>query len=435
MPGGSDSPCAGSVATTAPTGRSLNASRVAAGREADLLERRGRLLRRPADDLRHLAAVGAERRRERDGAALDDAAVGNRVLVDDVVLGHLVAVDGGPLLDGEARPGELLARLRLGQPDDGGGVGVAPDERPPAAGDGRHRDEGGEHAEHQPPPAPLRRRGDELGARHDERRRAGLADHRPGGCVGEVGAHRPQLGEEGPGVDRPGRRVAPGRPHDEVVQPGGDALDDPRRRRHVVVHVPVGHRHRALGVVRRRAGQQLEQQDAGGVDVGAGVGAAVLDLLRGEVGDGADEHAGRRGDRAGLDGAREAEVGDLDPAVVRQQDVLGLDVAVHEPGGVGGGERHEHRLEQVERPRRRQRALGAEHVAQGAAGHPLHHQVGGAGVGVGALVVDGDDLGARQPSGRARLAGEPLDELRVVGEPGRMTLTATGRSSRVSVAA
>jgi hypothetical protein len=30
--------------------------------------------------------------------------------------------------------------------------------------------------------------------------------------------------------------------------------------------------------------------------------------------------------------------------------------------------------------------------------------------------VHGDDLGARQPGGGARLAGEPLDELRVVGE-------------------
>ena len=35
---------------------------------------------------------------------------------------------------------------------------------------------------------------------------------------------------------------------------------------------------------------------------------------------------------------REAEVEDLDPPVGGEEDVLGLEVAVHDPGVVGGGE-------------------------------------------------------------------------------------------------
>ena len=113
--------------------------------------------------------------------------------------------------------------------------------------------------------------------------------------------------------------------------------------------VAVGDLDRRLAVVGLGAGEHLEQQDAGGVDVGARVGDAALDLLGGQVGDGAHQHTGGRGVAGGAGhGPGEAEVGDLDAPVVGEQDVLGLDVAVDDAGVVGGAERGEHRLHDLQ---------------------------------------------------------------------------------------
>ena len=60
------------------------------------------------------------------------------------------------------------------------------------------------------------------------------------------------------------------------------------------------------------------------------------------------------------------EVGDLDPAVVGDQHVLGLDVAVHDAGPVRRVQRGQHRLHHVERLPRVQPPALAEQVAQGA---------------------------------------------------------------------
>jgi hypothetical protein len=119
--------------------------------------------------------------------------------------------------------------------------------------------------------------------------------------------------------------------------------------------------------------------------------------------------------QAALDGPGEPEVGHLDPAVPPEQDVLRLDVAVHQPGLVRGGQRPQHRLEQVQRLPGRQRPV-VDDVAQGAPLDVLHHQVGGAAHGVGALVVDGHHVGAGQLGRRARLPHEAVDEVRVLRE-------------------
>jgi hypothetical protein len=237
------------------------------------------------------------------------------------------------------------------------------------------------------------------------------------GVVGrQVGEHGPHLGQERPGVDRTRRRVTAGGAHDELVDGGRYPVDHRAGRRDVFVDVPVGHRQRAVGLVGRDAGEQLPQHDAGRVDVGAGVGAAVDHLLGRQVGHGAEQQPGGGGERGGLDRTRQPEVGDLHAPVGGHQQVLGLDVAVHQPGGVRRRQRAQDRLHQGQCLPGRQRALFAQQRPDGAAGDVLHDQVGGAGGGVLALVEDPDDIGARQPGGGAGLAGEALDELGVVGQ-------------------
>ena len=89
---------------------------------------------------------------------------------------------------------------------------------------------------------------------------------------------------------------------------------------------------------------------------------------------------------------------------------------MHDAGGVCRGQCLEHRLEQCQGTRGGQGPTLAQKVAQGAPFDVLHDEVGGAGLGVAALVVDGHDLGCGQPGGRAGLLRELGHEPRVVGQ-------------------
>ena len=226
------------------------------------------------------------------------------------------------------------------------------------------------------------------------------------------------------GVGRALAAVARRGPRDEGVDVVGDARLGERGEGYVVVHVAVGHLDRRLALVRLGAGEQLVEDDADRIDVGAGIRAAVDDQFGCEVGDGADQHpAGSGVLGVGADGLGEAEVGDLDRAavgLVGDEDVLRLHVAVDQAGPVGRGEGGDDRLQQGQRPRRRHRRLLADHVAQRVAGDVLHDQEDGVGAvgGVVALVVDADDVGMVEACGRAGLAHEALGELVVVTEPG-----------------
>ena len=237
-----------------------------------------------------------------------------------------------------------------------------------------------------------------------------------GDAVVEGVADAAYLVEQYAGVGRSQRGVACGGAGDQCV----DVRRDPGRRgrgwRDVLVDVLVGHLDRALGLVRLVAGEHLVDQHPGGVHVGARVCVAVHHELGGEVGDGADQHAtGGCVLGVGVDRAGQAEVGDLDPAVVGQQHVLGLDVAVQDAGGVRRGERAEHGLDHGERLRRRHRRFLADQVAQGQAGDVLHHQEERSVVVAG--VEDGHHVLVGQPCCRTCLALEPAYELVVVGEP------------------
>jgi len=121
----------------------------------------------------------------------------------------------------------------------------------------------------------------------------------------------------------------------------------------------------------RHAGQQLVGDHAQAVDVGGGSRRQTLALLR--------AHVERRADgvRAGqlrvVPGEQlgEAEVGDLD-AAAGEQDVGGLEVAVDDSRRVRRVDRRRDLGEQLERRRRRERALATQPVGEVAAVGELH---------------------------------------------------------------
>ncbi len=158
---------------------------------------------------------------------------------------------------------------------------------------------------------------------------------------------------------------APGRPAHEGVDLGRDPLPERGRCWHVLVDMLVGDLHRGARRVRDLAGHQLEEHDPRAVDVRAGVRAIVLDLLRRQVGHRAEQQALAAALLGPLDGPGQTEVGDLHPAVVGDQDVLRLDVAVHVAGAVGRGQRRQHRFQDRQGLCGGQRPVRAQHVADG----------------------------------------------------------------------
>ena len=113
-------------------------------------------------------------------------------------------------------------------------------------------------------------------------------------------------------------------------------------------------------------------------------------------------------------GAGDPEVGDLRLALVVDDHVLRLDVAVDDPAPVRVAERLQDLLGEVDRDVRRQRAALAHELLQRAPVDQLHRDVGRP-VPLGA-VEDADDVRVREPRRGLRLAPEALAELRVLGE-------------------
>ena len=116
---------------------------------------------------------------------------------------------------------------------------------------------------------------------------------------------------------------------DRFERPRGPAWE--RRRLHL--HVLERDLDRRLTAERRAPGEHLVEHDAGAVHVGGGRHRQPARLL--------GRHVARRADNRGgpavgaaLGQARDPEIADLDPASVRDEDVGGLDVAVHDVLGV-----------------------------------------------------------------------------------------------------
>ena len=167
--------------------------------------------------------------------------------------------------------------------------------------------------------------------------------------------------------------------------------------------------------------ERLVHQHPERPDVRAGVDlAGAFDLLGRHVRGRPERDARRRHARRALHGdVRDAEVeqlGDHRPAGVRQEDVLGLDVAMHDasPVGVSDGldDRHQDPGGGVEgEPLAAARSeVGTEVLAL----EELLDEEGNAGR-VFSYVEDVDDVGVPHDVGRARLAQEPSDDV-AVGE-------------------
>jgi hypothetical protein len=182
-----------------------------------------------------------------------------------------------------------------------------------------------------------------------------------------------------------------------------------RARALLDVLVGDGHRRVAVEGLRRSAPRRARRRASTGR---CGVDVQPLRLLGRQVGGGA-EHGGGAGDGLVVDRAGDPEVGDLHGAVVGEQDVAGLDVAVDQAPvvGVGQGRADVGRRPPARGPRSARRPRSP---AAASALDQLHDDVGLALVGAG--VVDGDEVGVVEPGDVAGLVLEPAREALVLAE-------------------
>ena len=167
------------------------------------------------------------------------------------------------------------------------------------------------------------------------------------------------------------------------------------------------------GVDRCATGQELIEDDAERVDVSCARDRLAARLFGGDVGGGA-EHRADLGMARGGERACDAEVCDLHLPVSEAEDVLWLDVPVHEPLGVGGLERRAQLDRDRDDLRRWERAASFDVLCKRASVHVFHDDVGA--TPVLADVIDLNDVRVDEPRGQPRFAQESLPEGFVIGE-------------------
>ena len=159
-------------------------------------------------------------------------------------------------------------------------------------------------------------------------------------------------------------------------------------------------------------GEQLVEHHPDRVEVAARAHRKALCLLGREVARGAHDRAGL-GDLRGAR-LRDPEVGDLDAALLVDDHVVRLQVAVHDAAAVRESRGTQDLLGELDRVVRGQRRLLADDRVQRTAVEVLHRDVVGAAP--LAAVVDADDVRVRERRGARGLAAEALDELLVQRE-------------------
>jgi len=214
-------------------------------------------------------------------------------------------------------------------------------------------------------------------------------------------------------VDVSGRLVAPigvlvESAHHDVLELQRHVGVEPARRNDLGRDVLVRHRYRALPPEGGTPHQHLVEHHSEAVDVRPLVGRVATGLFGTEVGGGTDDRSHLGEAFGGVAGPGHAEVGHLDAAVRRQEDVPGLDVAVDDTAAVGGVERLGDLSCYLGCSTRQELALGLDDVAQGPPPDQLHHHEVGAVL--LAPVVDRHYVGMAQVGDRPGLLAEASDE-------------------------
>ena len=168
-----------------------------------------------------------------------------------------------------------------------------------------------------------------------------------------------------------------------------------------------GQLERVCALERQLSREHPVEDHAEGVDVARRPGGLAGCLLGRDV-RGRSEHRPGFGQRRAIADLRDPEVGDLRPALVVEEDVRGLEVAVDEAARVGLREPGGDLGSDLERLLVRQRSSREQPVFERSARQVLEHHVA---VAVAlAVVVDAADVGVVEPSDRA---GLPLEASRV----------------------
>ena len=177
----------------------------------------------------------------------------------------------------------------------------------------------------------------------------------------------------------------------------------------------MAHRHGdgVLRLVREPAGQQLEEDDAERVHVAGLARRLAPRLLRRDVVARAHDRPGQR-HALGAARVRDAEVGHLGAALVGEQHVLRLDVAVDDAAAVRRLERPRDLQPELDHRRDGQRALTRDELLEVLAADVLEDDVRPPTV--LAAVDDRDDVRVRELGDGARLAAEALERLGVLRE-------------------
>ncbi len=157
---------------------------------------------------------------------------------------------------------------------------------------------------------------------------------------------------------------------------------------------------------------RLEERDAEGVEIEPRVERSPLRLLGREVLRRADRHVHAGGGHVAGDGSRDAEVREDGTAVRVQQDVVGLQIAVDHPLGVGELERPSHVARDAYDIGLRKRAFALEPRRE-RVGAQVHREVD---VAPGARhEADADDVRVLELLGGFGFVAEPALELAVAG--------------------
>ncbi len=250
---------------------------------------------------------------------------------------------------------------------------------------------------------------------------------RPGRDAALVGLADHAVGGRGPrrASQVAGRRIAVlgllgHGPGDDLVERRRHVRSDLAQRRRRLLHV--GPDLGRLGVARvgDPPGEHLVEHAAERVDVRARVDRAALELLRRDVVERADEHAGLRHAAARRRLLGQAEVGQVGERLLLRagdQHVRGLDVAVDEPARVGGVERPADLGQDLGGALGGHGALALDHRAQVRALDVAHRDVELPVL--LARLVERDHVRVLDLRRDLRLVLEPLAERRVGGQVGR----------------